>query len=91
MTDFSPQELPATPDVAGGEWDAVDPREALTFDAETETYRASFDGDAESMPLAIVLVVSAVSNTPPVELPPLYDSVDADGVVAVQPPEASTA
>lgn len=125
MTEFSRDELPATPDVAASQWDAVDRREALAYDAETGTYLASFDRESESVHLAVVSAVAVVAGTAPLELPPLYSETDtsaldalaestppgpsidgmrvsitfdghdvtvhSDGIVAVQPPEASNA
>lgn len=86
MTGFSRRELPATPDVAESQWDAIDRREALEYDAETETYLASFDRHSDSVRLAVVSAVAVVADTPPLELPPLYDEIDPGALEALTVP-----
>lgn len=83
MSTFSPPDPPLTPDVADSEWGEIDAREALDYDAETNTYRARIDWRNESTTLDVVATVAAVSNTPPLELPTLYDDIDPDAFDAL--------
>ena len=83
MNKFSPPDLPPPPDVADSEWGEIDAREALDYHAETNTYQARIDGRNESVVLEVVAAVATVSNTPPLELPPLYDDIDPDAFDAL--------
>lgn len=92
MTRSHSSDLPQTPDVADSEWGEINEREALDYDAATDTYRAKIDVDAESVPLDVVSAVATVSGTPPLELPALYNDVDSDAFEALSrltPTEAS--
>ena len=82
MTNSS-KELPPAPDVTGRRWDSVDKQEILEYDAESETYRASFDSSTGSVSTAVISTVAAVAETNPQELPPLYSFVDPDALDAV--------
>lgn len=68
MADCSSWALPLAPDVATTEWDAIEKRDILDYDAETETYRASFDSDRETVCMA---VASSCQRTYPKALPPI--------------------
>jgi hypothetical protein len=80
MIESLPRALPPPPDPAGTAWDAIDPRAVLDYDANTGTYRASFDSDRETICEALLLVVAAVSGTDPLELPSLPPVLDTDAV-----------
>lgn len=83
MVDNATDAPPPAPDVADFEGDGVDRRDAVEYDAETETYRASFDASTESAPLAVVATVAVLEETTPAELPPLYAAVDPEALEAV--------
>lgn len=82
MNHFS-QETPLAPAVTDRQWNSIEKRDVLEYDAESETYRASFDGDARSVCTAVVSTVAAVSRTRPTELPPLHSVVDTDALTAL--------
>ena len=83
MTEFRPPDLPQAPDVANHEWGEVDKREVLAYDAGTGTYWARARSDTESVVLDIVSVVAVVSDTRPMDLPPLYYDVDPNAFDAL--------
>lgn len=83
MSKFSPPDPPLIPDVADSEWGEIDAKAALAYDAATNTYQASIDWRAESVVLEVVAAVATVSNTPPLELPPLYGTIDQDAFDAL--------
>jgi hypothetical protein len=64
----------------------IEKREALEYSAETDTYRASFDSSSESVCTAVISTVAAVSETKPMELPPLYSVCDPDALAALVTP-----
>lgn len=80
MTDRSAREPPPLPDLARTDWDAIDEREVLDYDADTETYRASFDNEREPVREVLFAVVAVVSGTPPLELPSLSRVLDIETV-----------
>lgn len=79
MTD-PPLRAPPPPAPAGIEWETLDPREELDYNAETGTYRASFEPDRATIGETIILVVAAVTRTDPLELPLLYPVIDSEMV-----------
>lgn len=83
MSKTSPPDPPLTPDVADSEWGEVDAQEALDYHAATNTYRAKIGRYSECVPLEVVAAVATVSNTPPSELPPIYEHVDRDAFDAL--------
>lgn len=82
MTDPSSREPPAAPDVTEGQWT----ERAVEYDAETDTYRASFDSATGSASTAVISTVAAVSGTPPMELPPLHTACETDALEALVEP-----
>jgi len=86
MTDSPAQELPPPPAVTRSDWGGTDKREVLDYDADTGTYRTSFDPASESAWEAVVATVAAVAETPPLELPPLYGAMDPDVLEALVAP-----
>lgn len=80
---FSSPDPPLTPDVADTKWGEIDAQAALDYDANTETYRASIGWRNGSVALDVAAAVATVSNTPPLELPPLYDDINPDAVDAL--------
>ena len=80
MNGYSRREPPQTPDLGGAEWRSIDPREVLAYDADTETYRALFDSEKETIGEAILSIVAAVSGTDPLELPSLHSVLDTEAV-----------
>ena len=83
MTRSTPREPPSTPDATESQWHSIEKREVLEYISETDTYRASFDSATESVQTAVVLTVAAVSQTRPMELPPLFSVIDPDAVEAL--------
>lgn len=54
---------------------------AITFDAATGTYRLHRDWrDDESITTAVVMGVAAITNTPPTELGPVFETIDSDAL-----------
>lgn len=79
--DFSPpSKLPPAPDVTRTDWEEIDEHEILAYDSASNTYRATFDSSTDQGGLAIISVIAAISGTPPLELPPLYPSINTDAV-----------
>jgi hypothetical protein len=62
--------------VTGTSWEDVDGHEVLSYDATTNIYQASVNPRNESVALDVVALVATVSNTPLMELLPLYDDID---------------
>lgn len=59
----------------------TDPETEITFDPETSTYRLHSDWQRdESVTTAVVGSVAAVTNTPPTELDPLFETFDPDAL-----------
>ena len=83
MTSSSPTRPPPAPDVSDSQWDSIEKYDVLEYDANTGTYRASFDSTSESVCAAVIATVAAVSETTPTELPSLYSVIDADAVEAL--------
>ncbi|ELY65692.1 HalOD1 output domain-containing protein [Natrinema versiforme] len=54
--------------------------ESLEFDRESGTYRAQYDRDATAASMAVVAAVSDVLGVDPIELDPLYNTVDTDAL-----------
>lgn len=45
-----------------------------------DAYRTSFDTGTDSVSIAVISTVAAITNTPEEELPPLYTIVDPDAL-----------
>lgn len=86
MTDSSPTRPPSAPDVTEIQWDSIEKHDILEYSADSETYRASFNSDTDSVCSAILSTVAAVSETPPLELPPLYSACDPDALETLVEP-----
>lgn len=80
MTDRSLQSPPPVPELIQSKWDTIEKRDVLGYDADTGTYLASFDSEKETICEVIIAVVAVVSETPPLELPPLPPVIDTDAV-----------
>ncbi|PSQ28635.1 hypothetical protein BRD03_02815 [Halobacteriales archaeon QS_9_68_17] len=76
MANSSSHSLPSAPDLTETELEAVDRSDVTEYSPETDTYRTSFSGDAESVWVAVLSTVAVVSETKPTELPPLYSVMD---------------
>lgn len=67
----------------------TDPDTALTFDPETSTYRLHHDWrDDESIPTAVIMGVAAITNTPPTDLDPMFETLDPDALDQLFHPSA---
>jgi len=71
---------PAPPDVSELDVDSIERSEAVDYSPETDTYRASFDGNTESVSMAVVATVAVVTQTGPTELPTLNDVIDPEAL-----------
>lgn len=58
--------------------------EGAHYDAETETYRASFDSSEIAPSVAVVKLLAQVKDIEPVELAPLYDVIDPEALDRLQ-------
>lgn len=63
--------------------------DAIEYDPETDTYRATYDGSTESASTAVVSTVAAVAEVGPLEIEPLYATVDPDALDALMDPVVS--
>jgi hypothetical protein len=52
----------------------------LTRDEETGTYRTDFDGRTQPVSEAVVYAVAELTQTDPLNLPPLYTVLDPDAL-----------
>lgn len=54
---------------------------SITFDPATNTYRLHHDWrDDESVTTAVVTGISAITNTPPTDLDPAFETIDPDAL-----------
>ena len=61
--------------------EATDTNTAITFDPDTNTYRLSHDRQSsESLTVTISRAIAIVLNTPPTEIDPLCETVDANAL-----------
>jgi len=60
-----------------GVTDSID---GVEFDADTNTFWATYDSARDSVSLAVVAVVAAVENRAPTDLDPLQSVVDTDAL-----------
>lgn len=58
----------------------VDSMGAVTFDADEERFRATYDSDRDSPSLAAVAVVAAALERDPLGLETLYSVIDTDAL-----------
>jgi len=85
MADSSAQGPPSAPTIDNSDWDG-NKKDALGYNAEFDTYRASFDSDSRSTTEAVISTVGVVSETKPLELPPLYSVIDPDALEGMVQP-----
>lgn len=53
----------------------------IQYDESTRTYRLSCDGGRDhSISTEIVLAVSEITNTPPIEIEPMFEVIDPDAL-----------
>lgn len=83
MTSSSPKRPPPAPTVADSQWNSIEKQDVLEYNPESETYRVSFESATESVCTAVISTVAAVSETRPMELPPLYSVIDPDALEAL--------
>lgn len=76
MGNGSPHSLPSAPDLTETDLEAVERSDAVQYSSDTDTYRASFGDDTESVWTAVVSTVAVVAETEPTDLPPLYSVID---------------
>ena len=50
------------------------------YDPTTETFHARFDGESDSIVVALVDAVAAVTNSSPTAMAPLYETVDPEAL-----------
>lgn len=82
-----PNALPSAPDVTTMKWDSIEQNDSVQYNSETDSYRVSFDNEPdESISQAVISTVAVVSETNPVELPPLYSVIDSENLKKVITP-----
>lgn len=70
-------------DLSGRRNDLIEQRDGRMTDAETGTFRTTFDSRTDSADMAIVSAVAAISNTDPKEMEPLHGVVDTDALNSI--------
>ena len=60
--------------------DLPDVENAISYDAETDTYRATFDSKAIDPSVAVVTMLSKVREKPSAELTPLFSAIDPEAL-----------
>lgn len=60
--------------------ESTDDDVSVSYDAGTDTYRATFDSATVAPTVAVVEAMAAVRGTDPTDLRPLYDAVDPQGL-----------
>lgn len=54
---------------------------SMTFDPETDTYRLHhYWGSDESVATTVIVGVAAITNTPPPDLEPLFETIDPESL-----------
>lgn len=86
MAESSPESYPSAPDLAATEWTAARKHNTIEYDDESGTYRASYDSASRSVQEAVVSTVALVSETPPLQMPPLYSVVDPEALETLLTP-----
>lgn len=79
MADHSHRRSPLARGGRENQRDSVETSDAVEYDSETDTYRASYDS-TESADMAVVSTLAAISETDPRESVPLYSTVDPDAL-----------
>jgi hypothetical protein len=65
------------------EWDLTDAAFIDEFDEQEGLYRVKYDSDRATPSFAVITVVSNIVGRDPLELDPLYESVDGDALDAL--------
>lgn len=65
------------PDEESGSLDALGSTDCVVYDADAGSFGATFDETRDSATVAVVSVLATVLGRDPVELPPLYSSVES--------------
>jgi len=60
--------------------DVTDSIDDVAFDADTDTFWATYDSARDSVSMAVVAVVAAVEDRAPTDLDPLHSVVDTDAL-----------
>lgn len=60
--------------------DLPDVEDAVSYDSETDTHRASFDSKKIEPSMAVVRMLASIQEKRPTELPPLFNFVDSDAL-----------
>lgn len=84
-----PRALPSIPAVTDTQDVSLETKDVLEHDAESGTYRASFDSSSESVCWAVVSMVATISETRPTALPSLATVIDPDALDAALYPKPS--
>jgi len=84
-SNYSP-DPPAVSEITETDWESADPTDALQYDSDTETYRTLFNGETETVCHAIVVTLAVVTQTDPLDLPPLYSAVDPESLEGLVSP-----
>lgn len=54
--------------------------DSIAFHEEDEVYRLAYDREVDTTSLAIIAAVAAIADTDPVDLDPLYSTIDPEAV-----------
>lgn len=69
--------------------ETVDSIETVEYDIDAGIFRTGFDETRDRVSLAVVAVVAAVTDSNPVELPPLHAAIDTGALDALFPAHAT--
>lgn len=70
----------ASAKVTSGDLDIVDTIDSIEFDADSNTFWATYDNARDDLSLAVVAVVAAVEDRAPTDLTPLASAVNTDAL-----------
>ena len=68
----------------------VDSMSTVEFDADRELFQAMYDGNQDSVSVAVVALVATVLGEEPEHLDPLYSSIDVDALEELFPESTNT-
>lgn len=86
MNNSSTNPQPATPTLTHPPSNTQEQHELLSYDTDTNSYQAPFEEDTESVSLAVVSAIAAVTETPPTDIPQLGAAIDTDALDTLMEP-----
>lgn len=88
MNEYTQQEQRSARHARERHGPVVDPHASITYDAETDTYHSAYGSRTESVCLAVISTVAAVSDTDLTDMEPLNSTVNPDALENVVTPTA---